>query len=55
MCRAEAIVRDGLVLKWCYDCQNYTWCRYEGDYFVCTACGKRVADWLTKLLYQKVW
>ena len=52
MCRAEATVRDGLVLKWCYDCGYYTWCRHE-DGFVCTSCGNRVRDWLAKLLYEQ--
>ena len=53
MCRAPVTIQNGLMLKWCYDCGAYTWCRHETGRFFCTSCGNRVRDWVTKLLYKR--
>jgi len=52
MGEAIAIVRDDLVLKWCYTCGFYEWAARKGNRFVCTRCGRVIQDWATSLLYK---
>lgn len=45
------VAREGLVLKWCYDCGHYEPAVLGATGWICCSCGRRIQDWVSKLLY----
>lgn len=47
MSHAIAAIKDGLTLRYCYNCERYEWTK-EG---LCRRCGRPIRDWMSKALY----
>ncbi len=47
-----AAVENGLVLRWCFNCNFYEWSKHTDGRFVCRRCNQPIRDWVMKLLFD---
>jgi len=53
MSRPVAVIKDGKLLKWCYNCHSYQWAEVKGNQYICARCNQVIENWVSRLLYRR--